>query len=51
MKESKQELLRDILKMEVESAIDNALDKFYLNEFKEANEKRTKNRRYASSTN
>ena len=31
MKESKQELLREVLKMEVESAIDNALNKFYLN--------------------
>ena len=40
MKESKQELLREVLKMEVESAIDNALNKFYLNEFKEENKRR-----------
>ena len=40
MKESKQELLREVLKMEVESSIDNALNKFYLNEFKEANKRR-----------
>ena len=40
MKESKQELLREVLKMEVEYAIDNALNKFYLNEFKEENERK-----------
>ena len=51
MKESKQEKLRMVLKMEVEAAIDNALNKFYLEQIKEGYEKRAKNRRYASSTN
>tara|TARA_B100000767_G_scaffold186501_1_gene173978 strand:+ start:18 stop:173 length:156 start_codon:yes stop_codon:yes gene_type:complete len=51
MKESKQELLREVLKIEVEAAIDNALNKFYLEQIKEGYEKRAKNRRYASSTN
>ena len=40
MKESKQDLLRKIIKMEVEFAIDNALNIFCLNEFKEENERR-----------
>ena len=51
MKESKQDKLRMVLKMEVEAAIDNALNKFHLEQINEAYEKRTKNRRYASSTN
>ena len=36
MKESKQEKLRMLLQMEVEAAIDNALNKFHLEQINEA---------------